>query len=630
MGEMPGTTLLHGPAPSAANFERDLIDLRHDERYDSGLLVDAPFALVGESRYPAYPMRTTTVDGHRIVVEGRFYGRDGAAVDAALASIVEALDAGNLRSHLAEWLPTVDGDFVITVLDPDDGSATVINDYLGRLPLYYAETPEGVVVSREKRFVVDRLDEVKFDRMALAHHLLFGYTVGEETTVRGVRCVPPASILRIDGDGPEIERVCEHSYGRDEYADRSRTENATRLADRFDEACRARSETCGPSLVSLSGGLDSRAILASYAEQGLPHIAATMDYRAVPQSDVDLARALTDAYGTDWYCYEVDRPDATVMNRQLKRRNGRNTLAISYLTSFFDRILADHGTMPHLVGAGGDKVFPDLSPPRSLADVDDLVDQVIDSHGVFDLDTIEAITGVPAADIRESLRDHLAAYPESDPDRKYVHFVVHERGMNWIYEGEDTNRYYFWSLSPFWSTPVFRYAMNCPPAQKRYYRLYGEFLATLSERAVSVPNANFGVPPNTASHTARAFGYRTLLRYPGVWETLKPAVKRFLGASDPGIDPDVVECIRQQLDNPGLREVLSRPAVERVLDDPGSFGIRPLFDLLTLTSYVDDQTASMSVLDEAAALQSAGVTTERRLVATPVADGGSEQSGTDA
>jgi len=86
--------------------------------------------------------------------------------------------------------------------------------------------------------------------------------------------------------------------------------------------------------------------------------------------------------------------------------------------------------------------------------------------------------------IRRSVRDRLRLYPETDPASKYVHFLVYERGANFLFEGEDRNRF-FWSTTPFYSIDFFRYAMNCPPEQKTRYNLYRSFLTELAPAAAA-------------------------------------------------------------------------------------------------------------------------------------------------
>lgn len=608
---MPGTSIAYRRTgnPDRDAFEARTGELLHDERYVGETISESDRSMVGRTGYPEYPVRTVEVDGHTVVVEGMVYDRDEAEFREDLSELVGrvAADEG-YTEFLAEWLPTVDGEFLLTVLDGENDRVVAVTDYLGRLPVYHATSADELLVSREMRFVVDGLADPTFDRLAVAQYLLFGYTLGERTFVEEVRRVPPAAVITMSGDGIDVEQVCEQEYGRDAHADRSMGANARRLADLFDEACRNRSAATGPSLVSLSGGLDSRAILASYAEQGLPHVAATMSHPAVPDNEVDIAAELAATYGTDWYRYDVDRSDARVLERQVKTRNGRDPLSISHLTEFFDEILADHGAMPHLVGAGGDKALPDLTPARSLADTEDLVDYLIESYGEFGLDEAAELAGVRSAALHGSVRAHVETYPEASPEARYVHFVVHERGMSWIFEAEDTNRYYFWGTSPFWSVPFFRYAMNCPASQKRCYRLYGRFLEALSPTSVEIDNANFGAPPGSLSHTLRAFGYETLRRYPGVFDRLKPTIKRVIG-SDNGatVREDVVACLERQLENDTLDDALSVADLERrVLSEPTNYTPRQLYGLFTVASYVDDVTAERSVLE--------GLATKQRLL----------------
>ena len=83
---------------------------------------------------------------------------------------------------------------------------------------------------------------------------------------------------------------------------------------------------------------------------------------------------------------------------------------------------------------------------------------------------------------------------EKDMKQKYVHFMITERTMKWLFEGEDRNRNFFRSVSPFYSYQFFNYAMNCPDEMKKDYKLFRLFLEHLSPKIAAADNANWDMP----------------------------------------------------------------------------------------------------------------------------------------
>jgi asparagine synthase (glutamine-hydrolysing) len=646
---MPGISIHSGSLDTAIASDEHLEALLHDERYEKSIIAEEESYTLAYTGYPTYPVEVVQVGEYLIVFEGYIYDWDRSDLRSELNTLVRDRFGGFENTEaISEWIQAIDGEFTLIAVNESTEDVTVIGDCLGRLPLYYATAGTDVVISREHRFVVDCLAdagagstteadggvvpgnpnehrsqhlsvenvspaarEIGFDKMAIAQFLLFGHTLGDRTLIEGVKRLPPAPFVRITDEGLTVECLHEFDFQECAHRDKTRKQNASELASLFNRACRTRAEIGGdppqpsspptPNLISLSGGLDSRAVLASFAEQELPCFAATMNYAGVMDSDIDTAAKLTRQYGIDWEYYDLAPPDAGTLQKHIQLKDARDPL-MPYLLVFFEELINKHTAVSYIIGAGGDMVLPDLTPARSITDLDELVEYLVSSSHRYSIEDVAALSGVKAEKIRRSIRERFEQYPETDPEQLYAHFRIYERARNWLFEAEDTNRCYFWSLTPFYSLPFFSYAMNCPNEQKRWYRLYTAFLSQLSEKALEPANANFAVPPGSPFHTIAAFSFETLQRYPEMLETIKPAIKNSLGVNiktDTEIPP--LTCIRQQLnESPAISEVLSEPALRhRVLDstkgeDPSR---REVYLLLTLTSYVDELTTRRSVLE---------------------------------
>ncbi|WP_121820800.1 asparagine synthase-related protein [Halostella salina] len=174
--------------------------------------------------------------------------------------------AGQYDEHGMEFVERLDGEFVGLRYDPDDGSVSFFIDRLGARPLYYARTDDGLAVSTSVQTVPDLPGfDPAFDERYLAEYLRCRRTFGTKTPVEGVEQLGPATVLTYDIGGGGVDR---HRYWEPRYRpkDRSFSYFVRELADRFERAVADRTGDDRDHGLLLSGGSDSRAVLAAADE----------------------------------------------------------------------------------------------------------------------------------------------------------------------------------------------------------------------------------------------------------------------------------------------------------------------------------------------------------------------------
>ncbi|WP_254530976.1 hypothetical protein [Natrinema gelatinilyticum] len=594
-----------GRTPSCGHrsFAGSLESLVHTDRYEADVVFDSPSSSIGTTAYPEYPIRILEDGDCWVCFEGRIYDRDADSLERELLEVAAHVLAADGDEFLTEWLLETDGEFLLVAVDKDSGRLGLLNDPLARLPTYYFHDGATFLFSRELRYLINEAPIEGFDPMGVAQCLLFGYSLGDRTLVDGANRLRPGTKLTVDPNRGAVTETALHRFDFEDhsYADRSRSRNAAELVDRFERACRQRSGCGSHDVISLSGGLDSRAVLAGFVTEGLPTTAATMSSdEFVSPSDVNIARKLATKLDVEWRRYEVGPPNGSDLNRIIKTKNGQIGLLTSFILEFFRQLREEYDVgLTYVTGDGGDKVLPDLTPARPIADESDLVEYIIEENFFLSLEQVARITGLSAGAIRRSVRDRLEMYPETDPAAAYVHFLVYERGVNFLFEGEDRNRFFFWSTTPFYSIDFFRYAMNCPPSQKAQYNLYRSFLTELEPSAAALPHPDYGVPVASTRHQAVAFVDDLLSRYPQLFETVRPIVKSINGLeTDSRLRPDTVDCIRTQVDQcEAIDDVLSTDELHAFLDANADHDRVSVYRLFALTSFIDDIHSSQSVLE---------------------------------
>jgi asparagine synthase (glutamine-hydrolysing) len=293
-----------------------------------------------------------------------------------------------------------------------------------------------------------------------------------------------------------VAPLVSHNLEDQEPSPQSISLNAGHLVELFRVACAHRTTATGTNVVSLSGGLDSRAVAACLRQENQTVAAASfLDHQGDNQGDFQVARQVAEYLNLPWYSFQLSPPREEEVHTLLRLKQGANNLEMSFILVFLARLFRTFGPdLTYFTGDGGGDTLGESRPYRKLGSPAALLDYLVERYQIFPLQMAAALTGILARDLMAVLGDLMASYPETTPARKYQHFFCLEVAVRQYHEGEDRNRQYFWSVSPFYSPPFFAYALRCPDHQKRRLRLYQRFLEILSPGLENIPYANWGAP----------------------------------------------------------------------------------------------------------------------------------------
>ncbi len=168
------------------------------------------------------------------------------------------------------------GMFALAIWERDADRLTLARDRLGIKPLYYAETDTGLrFASSLPALVAPGGVDTSIDPVALHHYMSWHSVVPAPYTIlKGVRKLPPATVLTIEEDGTRTQ----HNYWKPIF-NPDREERKYTLEDwkhrvlhELGQAIDRRMIADVPVGVLLSGGLDSSLVvgmLAKHGQQGL-------------------------------------------------------------------------------------------------------------------------------------------------------------------------------------------------------------------------------------------------------------------------------------------------------------------------------------------------------------------------
>jgi hypothetical protein len=220
----------------------------------------------------------------------------------------------------------------------DGGTVEVVADICASRTLWYSLTDGLFLASTSQRALVALLGSFELRPEAIACFLTSG-TLGPDVSWDArVRRVPPDTRAVLDRAS---WRVTVDETPAEFSSTASDTEaQVARLRDAIASTCGSLNIDLERWVLTLSGGCDSRALLAFLVGNGLRPRCVTWTTHASlrnPVSDASIARALARRYRVDHELLYLDRPDAdleTTLTRFVAANEGRNDEIAGYLDGF--------------------------------------------------------------------------------------------------------------------------------------------------------------------------------------------------------------------------------------------------------------------------------------------------------
>jgi asparagine synthase (glutamine-hydrolysing) len=265
------------------------------------------------------------------------------------------------RQEGPDFLQRLNGMFALALYDFDKDLLLLARDRYGVKPLYYAQTPLGLVFASELRTLLEeRSVPTDIDEAAVDYHLAYVWAPTPTTMLKAARKLGV-------GEALEVRQGKIARRWRFVAPEQSPPDRSMRMGDAVDQLRALLQQAVRRQLVSdapvgafLSGGLDSSSIVSYARREGAPTPCFTIDSEEVDSgfvADLPYAQAVAEELGAeldvvrttpDW-CREL--PDlAGRLDEPLADPAALNVLAIA-------RRARDLGVKVLLSGAGGDDLF---------------------------------------------------------------------------------------------------------------------------------------------------------------------------------------------------------------------------------------------------------------------------------
>lgn len=238
-----------------------------------------------------------------LVLDGEFYGAENQS--ANLARLMEACEYPEKGG-----ISTLHGAFAAAGFDTQKNRLVLVSDKFGQKPLYYAEISDGGLIFASEIKALLATGKVLRTRndQAFADCYRYGFVLGDKTLFSDVRLLPPSSFLLYDVSSCKLT-ITPYSQIIDYF--RAGTAHGPKgledVVGAFVDGVTQRMHSQELIGISLSGGLDSRAVLAAMGKGSRGRYSYTLGLAGC--QDKDIAGELAALSGTNHDFLEIAPDD---------------------------------------------------------------------------------------------------------------------------------------------------------------------------------------------------------------------------------------------------------------------------------------------------------------------------------
>lgn len=239
-------------------------------------------------------------------LDGELYNRGNLGLPPSVGNDVEALAALYARSPDLGFLRRVDGVFAAVIYDAPRRRVHLVTDRHGLRPLYWTiHHGQLAWASEVKTFLALPTFRPKINVGLTDDFFEGGFLIDDGTWFEGVELLPYAAVLTWELATRRLRIRRYWSFDSVEPLPEPIDEPALaeELGLRFIESVRRRCKACESVGVTLSGGLDSRAILAAAPDHGTPIF--TLTFGVAGCTDLHIARRTARVKGARHEFFEL-------------------------------------------------------------------------------------------------------------------------------------------------------------------------------------------------------------------------------------------------------------------------------------------------------------------------------------
>ena len=468
----------------------------HLKSYKSNVLFQNSKIIIGSTAYEEYPIELIDDESSIIIIEGMIYNLDSKQIRDSLHEILISFSQTyNLEERIRAFQSKADGEFIIVIYDKFKNEICLFNDSLGRLPTYWYRDDEFVVISREIKFIYPYIKKISFEKISLMEYLLFGFVLGERTLIEGITRIMPKSLIIFNADN-SINEQFDYPRFLAKHPSINEEENYVENFKRYfllGLKSRVMKLKSRKQIISISGGLDSRATLAGLIKLGVIPNGITKTQTKRNEREFMYSKKIANLFGIPLIHLKSKYNEVNFEKylKLVKMKDCFQPIEFVNQVEISEQIYEQEGNNIALyTGLFGGEMTRYLNITSGLSSDKDLVNFLMTTPDVYrhPIKNICNILNISKKEIFDHLLKYIFSYSEADVYSKYLHFKF-EKDYKWAGEGEDRSRLFCWPITPYYSKELFEYAYSIDE-RKKNTQFFRDFLFSLDPRTCSVKYFN--------------------------------------------------------------------------------------------------------------------------------------------
>ena len=365
-------------------------------------------------------------------------------------------------------------------------------DRIRSYPIYYTD---NILISNSATCIQDALNLNDTDYSSLLEFEMSGYVLGRDTLYKGIYQLLPGESLLYDKKNKKLHMERYYQYGLGSYSLNQKTENGL-LEELHQVHIKIFSEVIDsldgrPVWLPLSGGLDSRFILAMLVELGYDNI-TTFSYGPDNFWEIKRAEEIAKLLNIKWHHIPYNPKQIRKLFYTKERKKyykyawGMNTIPV--LNDYYAVLMMrEQGLIPEnavfINGQTGDFLTGGHIPnvEKSGNDVTILIEKTISKHhSLWEQlktgDNLNYITGKILSTINLNINDQISS---TDLAKYYEFYEWQERQCKFVVNGQRVYEWfgYDWRL-PLWHDELMFFWERVPWNIKIEQKLFKKYLCT--------------------------------------------------------------------------------------------------------------------------------------------------------
>ena len=409
-------------------------------------------------------------------------------------------------------LHEVEGIFHFFIFDGRKRTILLFSDPFGLLPIYYTQTKNSLIFSGEVKALLQDDTVTRLpDFESIGDFFHFGQILGQKTLLRGVKLLAPASFLMFSMDECKLE-LKKYWHMESLFVEHGGYSNILTPSDAVDlliEAIQKNSDSSERLGLSLSGGLDSRVILAGLQRKTKGLSTYTLGLEGC--ADQKLADQMAGVAKTNHEFIVLDQQYIENFEEMVKQmimlsdgmyhpHESTEMLALAYFKNArFKILLRGHGG--EIAKAG--LAYPVMVRPEvfSIKDSSSILDYIfrqtnlvlrdIDRKRLFLPSYRDILTETPGISLRNSC---LEASQNFAPADVCIYYYINEHIRRQVVASLDIFRSEVEIRMPFVSMSFLKVLLALPIAERYSGEIHHKLVKKCMPELLKIRNSNTGAP----------------------------------------------------------------------------------------------------------------------------------------